>query len=45
MLILMLFADVAKRPNSCSQIFFKTGVVKNFAILYSQENTCVGVAF
>ena len=30
---------------SCSKTFFKTGVLKNFAILYSEENICVGAAF
>ena len=28
----MLVAHVAKRSNRCSQMFFKTGVLKNFAI-------------
>ena len=44
-LLLVLFAHVSKHSNSRSQVFFKTGVLKNFAILYSQENTCVGAAF
>ena len=30
----MLFAHVAKRSNSCSQIFFKASALKNSAILY-----------
>ena len=41
----MLFAHVAKRSNSRLNIFFKTGVLKNLAILYSQENICVGATF
>ena len=45
LLLVMLFAHVAKRSNSRLKIFFKTGVLKHFAILYSQENICVGAAF
>ena len=32
MLLVMLFAHEGKRSNSSSQMFFKTGVLKNFAI-------------
>ena len=45
LLLVMLFAHVAKRSNSRLKIFFKTGVLKNLAILYSQENIRVGAAF
>ena len=41
----MLFDHVAKRSNSRLKIFFKTGVLKTFAIPYSQENICVEAAF
>ena len=43
LLLVMLFAPAAKRSNSCLNILFKTGVLKNFA--FSQENICVGAAF
>ena len=43
--LVMLFAHVAKRSNSRLKIFFKTGVLKTFAIPYSQENICVEAAF
>ena len=33
MLLVMLLAHVGKRSNSCSQMFSKTVVLKNFAIL------------
>ena len=45
LLLVMLFTDVAKRSKSRLKIFFKTDVLKNFAILYSQKNICVGGAF
>ena len=37
LLLVMLFAHVVKRSNSRSQIFFKTGVLKNFAILIGKH--------
>ena len=43
--LVMLFDHVAKRSNSRLKIFFKTGVLKTFAIPYSQENICVEAAF
>ena len=33
----MLFAHVTKRSNSLSQIFFKTGVLKNFAMFVGKH--------
>ena len=45
LLLVMLFAHVAKRSNSRLKILFKTDALKNFAILYSQENNCVGATF
>ena len=39
----MLFIHAAKRSNSLSQLFFKTGVLKNFTIFIG--NVCVGVFF
>ena len=45
LLLVMLFAHVAEHSKSRLKIFFKTGVLKNLAILYSQENICVGAAF
>ena len=43
LLLVMLFAEVAKRSNKCLQIFFKTGVLKNFKMF--TENTCVRATF
>ena len=45
LLLVMLFAHVAKRSNSRLKIFFKTRGLKNFATLYSQENVSVGATF
>ena len=45
LLLVMLFAHVAEHSNSRLKILFKTGVLENLAILYSQENICVGAAF
>ena len=39
MLLVMLFAHVAKRSNSPSHMFFKTGVLKNFAI-FTGKHLC-----
>ena len=39
MLLVMLFAHVAKRSNSRSHMFFKTGVLKNFAI-FTGKHLC-----
>ena len=41
-LLVMLFVHVGNRSNSCSKIFFKTSVLKNFAIFTG--NTRVGVS-
>ena len=43
MLLVMLFAHVARRSNSRSQMFCKRSVLK--IIQYSQENTCVVISF
>ena len=37
LLLVMLFAHVAKHSNCCSQIFFKTGVLKNFEMLIGKH--------
>ena len=37
MLLVMLFALVKKRSNSRSQMFFKTGVLKNFVIFTGKQ--------
>ena len=37
LLLVMLFAHVAKRSNSRSQIFFKKGVLKNFAMFIGKH--------
>ena len=42
-LLVMLFIHAAKRSNSLSQLFFKTGVLKNFTIFIG--NVCVGAFF
>ena len=39
MLLVMLLAHVGKRSNSRSQMFSKTGVLKNFAI-FTGKNLC-----
>ena len=39
MFLVMLLAHVGKRSNSCSQMFSKTGVLKNFAI-FTGKNLC-----
>ena len=39
LLLLMSFAHVAKPSNSCSQIFFKTAVLKNF-LMYTGKYLC-----
>ena len=39
MLLVMLFIHVGKRSNSRSQMFFKTGALKNFAI-FTGKNLC-----
>ena len=52
LVMLFVFEKMSSLPSvacyvicSCSKTFFKTNVHKNFAILYSQENTCVGATF
>ena len=37
MLLVMLFIHVGKRLNGRSQMFFKTGVLKNFAIFTGKQ--------
>ena len=37
LLLVMLFADVAKRSNSSLKTFFKTDVFRNFAILIHRK--------
>ena len=39
MFLVMLFTHVGKRLNSRSQMFFKTGVLKSFAI-FTEQNLC-----
>ena len=39
MFLVMLLAHVGKRSNSRSQMFSKTGVLKNFAI-FTGKNLC-----
>ena len=38
MFLVMLFIHVGKRLNSCWQMFFKTGVLKNFAIFTGKHH-------
>ena len=40
MFLVMLLAHVGKRSNSRSQMFFKTGVLKNFAIFLGKTPRC-----
>ena len=42
-LLVMLFAHVAKLYNNHSQVFFKIGVLK--ILQYSLKNTCTGGTF
>ena len=44
MLVFMLFIHVGKRLNSPSQMFFKIGVLKNFAI-FTGDNLCWNLFF
>ena len=41
-ILLMSFGHVAKRPNNRSHIFFKTDVLKNFAI-FTGKHPCWGL--
>ena len=39
MSLVMLFSHVGKRSNSCSQLFFKLSLFKNFAI-FTEKHLC-----